>query len=73
MYLLGISELVVHPAKTRSVASLSILDFCVKDACLPTTYGFHGFLSKSLIFCLSSGETLGLSNNFGKITFLYFA
>jgi hypothetical protein len=31
------SELAVHPANMRSVDSFNILDFCVKEVCLPTT------------------------------------
>lgn len=53
------------------IHALSIsFELSVSAEC-PRMYRFQGFLINSLIFYLSSGRTFGLSNNFGKYSFLY--
>ena len=53
-----------------NTCSFRIVDFSVNAECL-LMYGFHGFFSNSIIFCLSSELTLGFDINFGKIPSLY--
>jgi hypothetical protein len=55
-----------------TLRELSTRLFSVIAECL-RTYGFQGFFNKSLIFCLSSGTTLGDSNSLGNICFLYWS
>jgi hypothetical protein len=48
MQSLGISEFAVHPENTLNVDSLSILNFWVKEVCLPTTMDSRASLTTAL-------------------------